>query len=414
MGLIRLTTLLFTYVSSRRLTFLALVIVVWLLCSRLPGLDLYANQQVVRDHGRGENGGRFLYVSPFRHNPDLEYERKLANALQELEKPVLDQQGGNNVAENRIWQIAKDESQRGPDSAYLQERNPGWGYTLMSDAKASKFVAEKFAAIPEIAQIYESYPYHVLRADLLRYLLLYYYGGFYADMDIYPARPINECPALQSILKPSMDASIDSANVSLVLGVELDEPYASPQTMRYWRWTRSYGLIQYTMYAPRRFSPLLREIIVRCLSHTRQYYRQHSGLLSRFSYDKNAILGITGPDVLTDAVLDALSASLPGSHPFVQKSVGMDQDTGDLAAPVGKMERRVTWAPFHDLHEPLCVDASEAVPETPMGGLCVVPISVWGNGQRHSKAEGFNSPHACLNHRFGGSWKKGWRERLFG
>ncbi|RAL13851.1 uncharacterized protein BO97DRAFT_27934 [Aspergillus homomorphus CBS 101889] len=414
MGLGRIINSLFTYVSTRRLTVLALVILAWLLCSLHPSLDLYANQQALKEPREDEYKARFLYTSSFRRNPDLEYERRLANALQELERAVLERHKGNSVAEDRIWQIAKDASQRGPDSIYLQERNPGWAYTLVSDAEASKFVADKFSAIPEIAQVYESYPYHVLRADLLRYLLLYYYGGFYADMDIYPARPINECPALQSIPKPTVDDPMHSGNVSLVVGVELDEPYASPKTMRFWHWTRSYGLIQYTMYAPRRFSPLLREIIVRCLSHSRQYNQQHGGILGRFSYNKNAILGITGPDVLTDAILDALSSSLPASHPFVQKSVGVDQDIGDLISSEGKIQRRVTWAPFHDLSEPICADATESIPGTPMGGLCVVPISVWGNGQRHSKAEGFNSPHACLNHRFGGSWKKGWRERLFG
>jgi len=46
--------------------------------------------------------------------------------------------------------------------------------------------------------------------------------------------------------------------------------------------------------------------------------------------------------------------------------------------------------------------------------LAVLPINVWGNGQRHSGAENYNSVHACINHRFGRSWKKGWWEYLFG
>lgn len=185
--------------------------------------------------------------------------------------------------------------------------------------------------------------------------------------------------------------------------------------MHDWHWTRSYGLIQYTMYAPRRFSPLLRETIVRVLAHTKQLKKSNSRFFRSLAYDEKTILGVTGPDVFTDAILDKLSTSLPSTHPFIQHSVDADAKTGDFLSPAtGELRRRVTWAPFHRLRDPVCIRAGEAVSKEPMGGLCILPISVWGNGQRHSQAGGFNDPNACVNHRFGRTWKKGWWEYIFG
>ncbi|OQE12207.1 hypothetical protein PENVUL_c001G05983 [Penicillium vulpinum] len=282
---------------------------------------------------------------------------------------------------------------------------------------ALEFVESELSSIPEIATVYKSYPHSILRADLLRYLLLWYYGGFYADIDVFPARTIKNCPALEPFFAPTPDGYTKYAHpdVSLVVGIEVDEPYASPQYMRDWHWTRSYGLIQYTMYAPRRFSPLLRETIVRVLSHTRQYNREHKSFFPSLTYDEKAILGVTGPDVFTDAILDTLSSSLPETHPFIEQSIKADVDIGDLAHNVtGKLNKRVTWAPFHRLSDPVCIQAGEAAPNKSMGGLCVLPISVWGNGQRHSQAGGFGHHSACVNHRFGRTWKKGWGEYIFG
>ena len=184
------------------------------------------------------------------------------------------------------------------------------------------------------------------------------------------------------------------------------------------------------MYAPRRFSPLLRKAIVRALAHTKQH-KDRSGWLRGPKYNEKTILEVTGPGVFTDAVLDALSETLPTSHPLVRSSVEADAEIGDLLVPMAGEEKkryksnakdgyeiqrndRVTWAPFHGLRQPLWVDATEAADGKDMGGLGVMPISVWGNGQRHSGAENFRSAHACINHRFGRTWKKGWWEYMFG
>ncbi|KAH8433515.1 uncharacterized protein LDX57_011149 [Aspergillus melleus] len=360
----------------------------------------------------------FLHRSSFRVDPDLEYEERVCEALRNIERAVLHENGGDYSARDRIWQIMLGKKrERSEDSLAFEDVNDEWEYSLVTTDTANAFINNVFLTVPDLKDLYTSYPLEVLRADLLRYLLLWYHGGFYADTDVYPRRSIKDCPSLVPVLpRPDHPAN----NISLVVGIELDEPKASSHLMRQWRWTRRYGFIQYTLYAPRRFSPILRETIVRVLSHTRQHLHRRIPLPWSPRYTENAILEISGPGVFTDAVLDTLSATLPASNRLVQQSVGADLGIGDLALRrSGVTQRRVTWAPFFRIQDPVCVDASEAssVQEEPMGGLCVLPVNAWGNGQRHSGSENFGSQHACVNHRFKGSWKPwkmSWREYLFG
>ncbi|KAJ5605849.1 CAZyme family GT32 [Penicillium lagena] len=380
--------------------------VVFMLIHCLPEL----NSMLHADRDYPADRPRYWHHSSFRANPDSDYELSLTNAFRDLETQELarDPAGG---APNTIWQILLAHPEhRGDDSFKLEERNEEWAYKLVSHEWAEEFITKTLASIPGLARLYHSYPHYVQRGDLLRYLILWYYGGYYSDIDVFPKHPIKECPSLRDSI-----FDIDNPDVSLVVGVEIDEPFASEQEMKYWRWARRYGFLQYTMYAPRRFSPLLREVVIRVLSHTKQHI-DDSWFGGR--YNEMTTLEVTGPGVFTDAILDVMSRTLPAKHPLVTESVQADAGLGDLVLPRSRTKlERVTWAPFHGIQQPLCVGASAARPGAEFGGLCVLPINSWGNGQRHSGAEGFESTQACINHRFGGTWKPwkmSWKEYLFG
>ncbi|KAJ5578758.1 uncharacterized protein N7459_007722 [Penicillium hispanicum] len=362
-----------------------------------------------------EDRPHYLHHSMFRSDPDLKYEQQLSKALLDLEKQLLSLQDVS-PPQDTLWQILlghePSRKQRGDDSIQFEEKNSGWEYRLVTSEWAEEFVTLTLSLIPGLSQLYHSYPHDVLRADLLRYLILWYFGGYYADMDTFPKRPIKGCREMQDSILGNEDP-----DVSLVVGVEIDEPFASPQKMHDWHWVRRYGFIQYTLYAPRRFSPLLREVIVRVLSHTKRHLEEANFFFGA-KYNEMGILEITGPGVFTDAVLDVLSDTLPTSHPLIADSVRADTSFGDLIPPGSTTPvQRVTWAPFYRLDKPLCVKGSEAKQGKQHGGLCVMPINVWGNGQRHSRSEGFENRHACVNHRFSGTWKPGrqnWMKYLLG
>ena len=211
-------------------------------------------------------------------------------------------------------------------------------------------------------------------------------------------------------------AGDNNLHVSLVIGIEVDEPYASARRRKYWRWDGTHGFIQYAMYAPRPFSPILRRAIVRSIAHSAKHEKEKTPWYRPADkFDGPAVLRTTGPGMFTEAVLDVLSETLPSNHAL--KDVERQKD----ACPGGSPDRsnpeqqeRVTWAPFYRLEQPCWIDdrGSMIGNETQSsGGLGVMPINVWGNGQRHSGSEDFGSSQACVNHHFAGTWKKSWLHR---
>jgi hypothetical protein len=276
----------------------------------------------------------------------------------------------------------------------------------------------KLSSVPLLATLWSTYPLPVLRADLLRYLLLWYYGGYYSDIDAFPVKSISSCAPTSPLFAASQEH-----NVSLVVGVEIDEPYASSRTKKLWHWSRTYGFIQYNMYAPNRFSPLLRRVIVRALAHSRRHNEDTGTWFQGPRYTEEDILEVTGPGMFTDALLDVLSETLPPNHGLILESMAADEAIGEFDDSSSGSKRsdkvhRVTWAPFHALRSAMWIDATESGDsergQMTNGGLLVLPVNIWGNGQRHSGAEGFDSLHACVNHRFGRTWKKGWSEYVLG
>ena len=70
-----------------------------------------------------------------------------------------------------------------------REKNPEWEYHLWNGEEMDKLVETHF---PEYLSIYKSFPYSVQRWDTIRYMILYLYGGVYADLDSECFRPIDE------------------------------------------------------------------------------------------------------------------------------------------------------------------------------------------------------------------------------
>lgn len=78
----------------------------------------------------------FLYTSPFRKDPDLEFETKLEDALKEIESDALSRNGRGEDDDNlgRLWQVMlqknSDQIIRRPESEQFEQRNPEWPYTV--------------------------------------------------------------------------------------------------------------------------------------------------------------------------------------------------------------------------------------------------------------------------------------------
>jgi len=93
-----------------------------------------------------------------------------------------------------IWQTYKDprlslESYMYEASETWKAKNPDYEYRYMDDDEAAKFVKDEYG--DEMHQLFINVPVGVMRGDMWRYLVVYKYGGIYADLDTLCLKPID-------------------------------------------------------------------------------------------------------------------------------------------------------------------------------------------------------------------------------
>lgn len=66
---------------------------------------------------------------------------------------------------------------------------PDWKYVLMTDEDNRKFVKKYF---PDFLDTYDSLEYPIMKADAIRYMFLYVFGGVYMDLDIELMKPLDD------------------------------------------------------------------------------------------------------------------------------------------------------------------------------------------------------------------------------
>lgn len=64
--------------------------------------------------------------------------------------------------------------------ASWKKLNPTWEFRFYDDKACMDFVAAQY---PQYLKTYQALELPVQRADLFRYMVIYHYGGFYADLD---------------------------------------------------------------------------------------------------------------------------------------------------------------------------------------------------------------------------------------
>jgi len=70
-----------------------------------------------------------------------------------------------------------------------QKYHPDWKYKFWSDDDCKQMVSQHF---PEFLETYNSYKHNIQRADAIRPMVLYLYGGLYVDCDIQPIRSVED------------------------------------------------------------------------------------------------------------------------------------------------------------------------------------------------------------------------------
>lgn len=77
---------------------------------------------------------------------------------------------------------------------------PEYEYVLMTDEDNENFVRNYF---PQYLSLWNSFEHPIQKADAIRYMFLYKYGGYYVDLDIEPKKSFDELPQGDLLLMPS-------------------------------------------------------------------------------------------------------------------------------------------------------------------------------------------------------------------
>ncbi|PBP20763.1 hypothetical protein BUE80_DR008149 [Diplocarpon rosae] len=327
----------------------------------------------------------YEYTSLYRQKADLAFEHALEEKLLALERDITSQlpdEYEDLDAHLAIWQLTTPEV-AGAVRTWTQQwkdNNADWVYNLLTSPPTDLY--QIFKNIPEIGAMNEAA--QDIQDDLTRYILLWYNGGFYTDVETWDRVPLRSCKPMAQLVQTKQDQEI-----SLMIGVETDEPYLSTTQLRKWGWGRGFAFGQSSIWATMRFDPILRKAIVRTISHSRT--QRMSAKEDWIQTAKNRLWGgnseeVSGRGMLTDLVLEVLSESLSEDHEM------RDRDAG--------LERRVTWKKFRALKETVWMNVKHVKEgsEENMRGLAVLPVNVWYNGQTHSRSGSFEHPDACVNH----------------
>lgn len=234
------------------------------------------------------------------------------------------------------------------------DMNPGHRYEVLTDDNAQAYVEAHFGPNgfnrPDIIYVFQSLTIKIIKADFLRYLVMYSEGGVYADIDVEALKPIDKFIPTTS--------DFNEADIDMVIGVEVDEPQFAfhpilgPKSQSFCQWT--------FMCKPR--SPAILRLIDNIISWLDKLSRAQDVPIAEIKVTFDDVIKGTGPSAFTSAMLS------------------------EMAAQSGQA---VTWDSFHGLKEPKRV-----------ANILVLTIDAFAAGQDHSNAGKHDSEAAMVKHHY--------------
>lgn len=263
----------------------------------------------------------------------------------------------------KIWQTWKQGpltfAQRDSDTAKTwPAKNPSYRYEVLTDDNALEYLEEHYGPTgfnrPDIVDLYRELNITIIRADLLRYLVMYAEGGVYADIDVECLRPVQRF----------IPERYTEQEVDMIIGVEIDEPAFVDHPVL---GSKCKSFCQWTFAAKPRL-PVLMRLIENIQEWIHDLAKKKGVPVGQLELDFNEVISGTGPSAFTDAVLAQMSAQNGG--------------------------KEVTWDLFHNLSESRLVS-----------GILVLNVEAFAAGQGHSDSGNHDSRGALVKHHYHAS---GW------
>jgi mannosyltransferase OCH1-like enzyme len=266
----------------------------------------------------------------------------------------------------KIWQTWKTGplafEQRDSDAAKTwPAKNPSYRYEVLTDDNAIQYVEWHYGPHgfnrPDIVDLYRELNITIIRADLLRYLVMYAEGGVYADIDVECLRPVHRF----------IPERYNEHDVDMIVGVEIDEPAFGNHPIL---GSKCKSFCQWTFAAKPRL-PVMMRLVENIQEWIHELARQKGVPIGQLELDFNEVISGTGPSAFTQAILQQMTAQNHGVP--------------------------VTWDSFHNLVESRLVN-----------GILVLNVEAFAAGQGHSDSGNHDSRGALVKHHYHAS---GWPSR---
>jgi mannosyltransferase OCH1-like enzyme len=238
-------------------------------------------------------------------------------------------------------------------------KNPGWRYEVLTDDNDVYYVESHFGPEginrPDIVDMYKSLTAKIIKADLLRYLVMYVDGGVYADIDVEALRPLDRF----------IPDRYDEAEVDMIIGVEIDQPdYKDHPILG----GKSMSFCQWTFVCKPRLPVMLR-LVDNILSWLNDVAKRQNVPIGEIVLDFDEVISGTGPSAFTEAILAEMSA---------------------------KARQPIDWNYFHNIPESKLI-----------GGVLVLTVEAFAAGQGHSDSGTHDARSALVRHHYHASgWPK--------
>ncbi|KAH8893888.1 hypothetical protein GQ53DRAFT_745319 [Thozetella sp. PMI_491] len=235
------------------------------------------------------------------------------------------------------------------------EQNPEWRYEVITDGSEMQYVefhyGEEGFNRPDIVEFYRGVEAKIIKADLLRYLIMYAEGGIYADIDVEALKPMSKF----------IPDRYDTKDIDMIVGVEIDEPdwkdhpILGPKSMSFCQWT--------FMCKPQ--LPVMMHLIEHIMTWLNDVASNQNKTISDVELDFDEVISGTGPSAFTNAIMADMNKNKKDSTPTID------------------------WDMFHDIQESKLV-----------ANVLVLTVEAFAAGQGHSNSGNHEARAALVRHHY--------------
>ncbi|CAK7232126.1 hypothetical protein SCUCBS95973_008157 [Sporothrix curviconia] len=260
---------------------------------------------------------------------------------------------------HKIWQTWKvnplDFEERDHNTAYSWlARNPDYQYEVLTDGNEMSYVEFHYGPEgfnrPDIVDFYRNVRATIVRADLLRYMIMYADGGIYADIDVEALKPMSKF----------IPDRYNKRDIDMVIGVEIDEPDWKDHPIL---GQKSRSFCQWTFMSKPQ-NPVMMRLIEQIMAWLHGVADKQKVSISEVVLDFDEIITGTGPSAFTNAILAHINRGRSGNN-------------------------LVSWDYFHDMSESKLI-----------GGVLALTVEAFAAGQGHSDSGNHDARAALVRHHY--------------